>query len=257
VERSLKGYDYVAAQEQLHSLVRPRDLSAPLRRRVNYLRSICQSLTAWDVFDHSQALECIEGDAFTRSPKLRSRLLQPLKRLVGLRTWLAEGGPLPAQTSGYELVEDLQLNAGRRAQSGRYDDAVGRYYRALEMLAQMRLKLHYGVDTSAVSPEHIPEPHRAKYLSPKLGLRQAYELLQDLQDPIVGPIYEPQSKLLLNALNTRNASLFAHGYQPIGKREYELFLGFACGFLNELLGKLFGKSDRISQLPSSIDEISD
>jgi hypothetical protein len=31
---------------------------------------------------------------------------------------------------GYEIVEDLLLNAERRAMQDRYDDAVGRLYRA-------------------------------------------------------------------------------------------------------------------------------
>ena len=38
------------------------------------------------------------------------------------------------------MVEDLLLNAERRAIQGRYEDAIGRIYRAIELIAQIRLK---------------------------------------------------------------------------------------------------------------------
>ncbi|MBT9587538.1 TIGR02710 family CRISPR-associated protein [bacterium] len=260
VERALGRFDYGAAEKWLHQLVRPKDLSKALRDRVQFLRSVCQSLAAWDVFDHIQALECVEGSRFSRSPQVRDRLLKPLKRLVQVRAWLDQGGPLPPQTCGYELVQDLVLNAQRCARRGRYDDAVGRIYRALEMLAQIRLKLQYGIETGQVKAEQVPEAQRSHFLQPgqtvcQLGLLKAYELLQHLQDGSVGALYAQQAKVLLNALKTRNTSLFAHGYQPIGEQEYEVFWGFAGAFLEELLERLFGKCDRISQLLSSLEAI--
>lgn len=260
VARSFRCFDYSEAHHLLQSLVRPRDLSRAMRHQVQFLASVAEALSAWDVFDHEKALECVDSPVFSKSTRVREKVQKPLQRLVGLRHWLLSGGKLPAQGSGYELVEDLVLNAQRRTSVRRYDDAVGRYYRALEMLAQVRLKLQYGIETGAVQPEQVPIGARERYLKAgeaetKLGLRDAYSLLRDLQDPVVGPIFADREKVLINALSVRNNSLFAHGYQPIGPEQFDQFLGFAGDFLNELLDKLYGKANRIPQLPTSLDEI--
>ena len=44
------------------------------------------------------------------------------------------------KSSGYEKVGDLLRNAERRAAQSRFDDAVARLYRALELFAQLRLR---------------------------------------------------------------------------------------------------------------------
>lgn len=260
VANCFRNYDYGEAHHLLRSLVRPRDLSRPLRQQLQFLAGAADALGAWDVFDHERALECIDSSVFSKSSKIRERIQKPLQRLVGLRRWLLAGGKLPSQACGYELVEDLVLNARRRAELRRYDDAVGRYYRALEMLAQVRLKLQYGVETGNVEAEQIPVEHRARYLAQgesqaKLGLLSAYSLLRDKGDSIVGPLFAQREKVLLNALTIRNNSLFAHGYQPIGPDHYRQFLEFAGEFLGALLDQLFGKAHRIPQLPTTIEEI--
>ena len=260
VARSFRCFDYSEAHHLLQSLVRPRDLSRAMRLQVQFLAGVAEALAAWDVFDHQAAQECVDSSIFSKSIKVRERVQKPLQRLVGLRQWLLGTGKLPAQACGYELVEDLVLNAQRRAAVRRYDDAVGRYYRALEMLAQVRLKLQFGIETGAVKAEQIPEGMRSRYLASeeseaKLGLRDAYSLLRDLNDPMVGPLFAEREKVLINALSIRNNSLFAHGYQPIGPEQYEQFLRFAGDFLDQLLERLYGKAHRIPQLPTRLEEI--
>lgn len=49
------------------------------------------------------------------------------------------------ENGGYEQVQDLILNAERRAVQERYDDAVARLYRAVEMVAQVRLQSEWGL----------------------------------------------------------------------------------------------------------------
>jgi CRISPR-associated protein (TIGR02710 family) len=260
VSRCLQNFDYSGAQNQLKGLLRPRDLSPELRKRIQWLGSICDALAHWDNFAHQAALECIDSPPFRASKFVLERLYKPLDRLVKLKTQLSDSGPLPPGTCGYELVEDLILNAQRRAQSGRYDDAVGRYYRALEMLAQRRLKIKHDIDTSKVEEKQIPPSLLAK-LPPaedgirKFGLRQSYELLQALEDPTIAAPYAAQAKELLNALKVRNNSLFAHGYDPIGPREYQEFHSLVDGFMQPLLSELFAKSPRATQLPKKLDEI--
>jgi CRISPR-associated protein (TIGR02710 family) len=257
---ALKAFDFGAAERHLHSLLRPRDLSKSMRGEIQLLRSICQALGHWDLFHHTAALECVDSTAFSRLSQVREGVVEPLRKLVNVRAWLVNGGDLPKNASGYELVDDLLWNARRRAQRGRYDDAVGRFYRALEMLAQVRLRLKYGIDTGKVRAEQLPETLVGTYLSAgeseaALGLRKAYWLLRDLGDEPVGSLFKVQENALVNALTVRNHSLFAHGYQPIGRDDYLRFCGFAENFLEQLLDQLFGKCKRGRQLPASVGAI--
>ena len=74
----------------------------------------------------------------------------------------------------------------------------------------------------------LPEPLRLKYEALrepgekgkiKLGLRQDYELLVELADPL-GSIYQECAKRLLQALLHRNESILAHGQKPIAQTQW-------------------------------------
>lgn len=87
--------------------------------------------------------------------------------------------------SGF-LLADLLVNAERRATEGKYDDAVARLYRAVELIAQLLLSKR-GIDTSNVEVERLPQNLKERYESmrnPKgvieIAQAKAYELLEDL-----------------------------------------------------------------------------
>jgi len=48
------------------------------------------------------------------------------------------------------LIADILNNARRRMKEGKYDDAMARLYRTVELIAQYRLKMKYEIDTSDV-----------------------------------------------------------------------------------------------------------
>jgi CRISPR-associated protein (TIGR02710 family) len=90
-------------------------------------------------------------------------------------------------------AEDLLFNAERRAAQGRCDDAVARGYRALEMIAQTRLRREHGIDTAGVDLARVPddaraalERHRDDRGRIRLALVQAWELLVVLDDEALG-----------------------------------------------------------------------
>ncbi|HIE31816.1 MAG TPA: TIGR02710 family CRISPR-associated protein, partial [Methanosarcinales archaeon] len=143
---------------------------------------------------------------------------------------------------GYELVEDLLLNSERRASQGRYDDAVGRLYRALELLVQIRLKLQYGIKTDDVDVKKIPQEYREEYepkndmkdRKNKIGLKESYELLAKLNDDDpLAKIYLSRKSELIGLLEVRNLSIFAHGFRPITKEEYNIFNTFFENFFDD------------------------
>ena len=95
------------------------------------------------------------------------------------------------------ILADLLCNAGRRIEEGKYEDAVARLYRSVELVAQIKLLEKAGVDDlegaglrADVVCNLLPNEVKAKYQVRAsddkfvFGLRQKYELLKDL-----GPKY--------------------------------------------------------------------
>jgi CRISPR-associated protein (TIGR02710 family) len=121
------------------------------------------------------------------------------------------------------LLVDLLNNAMRRGDDERkYDDAVARLYRAMELLAQRQLLTH-SIDSSDVKPEDIPAELRQKWESlfeegsAKIGLAHCYELLTALGDPL-GEFYGDEKAKRL--LSTRNNSILAHGLHSVNREVY-------------------------------------
>ena len=91
------------------------------------------------------------------------------------------------------LVVDLLNNASRRAEEGKYDDAVARLYRCIELIAQIKLKERFGIDTSDVDLKLIPEEvkdelerKRDEKGRIKIGLSDSYKLLSAFNDELGG-----------------------------------------------------------------------
>ncbi len=119
---------------------------------------------------------------------------------------------------------DLWLNAERRAAQGRYDDAIARVYRLMEWTAQWRLRLHAGIDTSAISEEQIPPDMvftKNRAGAYQAGLYQSWQLVaKSLRGPAREFIEENESKLL-DYLLVRNHSILTHGFVPIGRAQWD------------------------------------
>lgn len=119
-----------------------------------------------------------------------------------------------------EQLADLLANAERRAEEAKYDDAVARLYRAVELIAQMFLAKR-GIDTSHVKLKDFPEKWQKKYgLQEKIRLaqNQAFELLENFGENIGQKFRE--NKKLRNYLKYRNESILAHGLTPISPDIY-------------------------------------
>ncbi len=225
-ERLFDAYAYSSAESVIEGIVRAAPLSNEMQRMVSQMVALCRAFDAWDRFDHARAKQLLMP--------YQSRCVSQwrfLKSLTGERA------------TGYEPVIDLLRNAERRAGRGRYDDAVARLYRTLELLAQLRLRQRTPpLDPSNISIELLPENLRAQYESLRdvhsqkiqIGLRQNYELLSELDDPI-GIVYRAFAKRLLNALTSRNNSILAHGLTPLTESEYKTMRVLTIDFVNDCL----------------------
>lgn len=222
----LQQYNYPAVVAELRDLLCSLELPSEEKRRIRELLNCCAGLDAWDRFDHAKAWQLLEPQM-----KRVQQLGLFLKRVMSSRMAIDEKfqttGSIPGH--GYEIVEDLLLNAERRAVQERYDDAVGRIYRSLELLAQIRLQQTYKIKTGDVDVTKLPAELQEQYESKrslqnskiKLALRDSYELLSQLPDEPLGQQYWEQATVVLDALSVRNNSLFAHGFQPITDRDYQ------------------------------------
>jgi len=177
------------------------------------LLQLAKAYEQWDKFHHEKAFKTMKK---IKIPELAGNK-QFLGQLIGnLRR--EDGKPEPY------YVADLINNAERRAGESKYDDAVARLYRTMELIAQYRLRKNYGIDPSNAETEKIPQSLMEKWNIPKdrktvkLALNSDYELLDALGDPL-GQKYLEDRKLK-NLLLKRNASILAHGQTPVTKRTY-------------------------------------
>ncbi len=185
---------------------------------IEQLRLLTLGYDAWDTFDHRRAQEQFES--------VHVRLLTRWRfAWEGDRRFLA--GLLFAKNRYSDgMLCDLFLNATRRIEEGKLDDAVARLYRLCEMIAQAALARH-GIDTADVDLSRVPDgvrPHYEERRNPKskrieIGLQEDYCLLEALGDPLGRGFLG--NNAVRDALFARNDSILAHGTTPIGKEVCE------------------------------------
>lgn len=155
--------------------------------RAQILAPLAAAFGAWDRFDHGRAFQGF--DSVGKDARLD---------LWGMRDAVEGGKQFLYRAKGkpfcWERLADLAVNARRRIEEGKYDDAVARCYRAFEYLAQMRQSV-LGLDptnlrwdaVSAKLPSELREEWGARVDAKGrllIGLRNDYELLRDLGDAL-------------------------------------------------------------------------
>ncbi|AEN73099.1 CRISPR-associated protein, TIGR02710 family [Rhodothermus marinus SG0.5JP17-172] len=227
VRAVLGQFDYAAATKWLHEMIRT-GISERLANKLRHAYHLYHAFDAWDRWDLEEAGRILELDVYRRFPSGEQHVYERLKVLRALKSVRAafEGkGRLDETGDPYVAVEDLLFNAERRVAQGRYDDAIARVYRAFELLAQIRLRAQYGVDTSRVDPKKVPEAVRSD-LQPgrsdeiKVGLMQAWRILKAYPDEPLGQWFSIHQERLLKWLEQRNQSILAHGLYALGERDW-------------------------------------
>ncbi|MGC8811287.1 MAG: TIGR02710 family CRISPR-associated CARF protein [bacterium] len=147
---------------------------------------------------------------------------------------------------------DLLANAKRRADlEQKFDDAMARLYRALEVLGQLELKEKYGIETSNVKENLIPEGIRQEFISKykdkdkgkiKIPLYASFCLLNELGNDLGKDFIQAYDKEIRPILDLRNSSILAHGFQPIKKETFEKMWEVVLKFSNT-------KEENLPQFP--------
>jgi CRISPR-associated protein (TIGR02710 family) len=199
-------------------------------------------MAQWDAFNHADAAERAQKEAAVAAALRGSGHLDPLRRL-GERE---KGKP------GLDICADLWLNALRRGERGRFDDALARLYRLLEAAAQTRVLSRYGLDTGRVPLNALPDALRSSvYLKtdPKdgteyaqWGLNHSVEFLHHRDpDDAFAKMYGSGSvsgERLQGPpwLVKRNNSILAHGFVSVDHRAWEEARGWVERHLVPFLG---------------------
>ncbi len=272
-EELMQKFYYEEILEKIKSYLCYGSLLPQLRTKLIHLKTILSAFVLWDIFNHFEALSLLE-QAYnsTKNKKLLSYYLF-LKQLVikkpkNEEETAEEDNNL--EKISYEMVLDLLKNAERRAYQKRFDDAVARLYRAIEMFAQIRLYTTYNINPGNITPDKIQtlpsnaqkflyteyEKNKDEKGKLKIALTKCYELLYALQDP-VGISYFKVKNKFLNILKSRNFSILAHGINPISEKDYSNMYEFVKDFISMTLSQIDEKTrlENIPQFPQSFKDI--
>lgn len=138
----------------------------------------------------------------------------------------------------FYVLGSLINNARRRSEETKYDDAIARLYRSLELIAQIKLQ-EYNIDTSDVDLTILKKRGVHYDFEPdskgivKIGLIQDYNLLNALGDEL-GKFYVQFKDEVLASISSRNNSILAHGLNCQTEKQYIKFRNLVLKFANEL-----------------------
>lgn len=220
-----------------------------IKRELAALLHVVQGYDFWDRVRYRNAVE-----ALTRARTSANDLVSALGPIVGkqvlsaidhhldhLRDIAEEAEPNRA------LLLDLLANARRRADEGRFEDAVARLYRVTEAAAQLRLRDAHGIpSTSSVPYSLVPEPLATEWRAEglreplKLGLVHTYTLLHALDDELGERFMKLGLADKESPLSARNMSIYAHGFDPVGPSVFPKFWNLVLDLIEVDNGELPG-----------------
>ena len=200
------------------------------------LTKLSKMFDAWDKFNFSGAFEILRSIS---SEELRVFNLKGKFE----KDYMPALAKLKEKNLSFEKILDLIENAGRRAKEGKYDDAVARLYRSLEMIGQIEFEKEFNCSTSDVKIENIPleltEEIKQKYFDfkdgkIKLPLYAAFDLLNKKENPAGTKFYNNFEKIK-KVLHLRNNSILAHGMKALTENEFIAALELINLFTEEII----------------------
>jgi CRISPR-associated protein (TIGR02710 family) len=207
-------------------------ISIPERKKKNY-NHLLVAYSLWDKFNHSQAVECLNLVD-------REFLVETSKNKEFLNKLVNTSDP---SIKNEFLLADLINNAERRILEAKFDDAIARLYRSVELFAQYILLKNYKLETNNINigilRDHSIKEEYIEILEDlghsydgkiKIGLYKSYDLLNQLNHPIGSRFLD--DKEIQNLLTKRNNSILAHGYKQVKKEDVLKLKSKIIDFIN-------------------------
>ena len=217
----------------------------PLRLRFEALATLADALAARHRLDFAEATRRLREAIGRIRPIFEANPAATPLPLAEKALQICERCSAP--NASPTLLRELLDNALRTAAQGRYEDAAARLYRAKEMQAQLWLADATGglFTNGRCKPENtaqLPDALKAlPFCQPdargeiKLSLEQSFLALNALgHEParaIAADIALGVKSRFRAATEKRNASILAHGVQPIGADGFEQMKQIATDFL--------------------------
>jgi CRISPR-associated protein (TIGR02710 family) len=209
---------------KLISDARTKSMAREVQDELDMLETLVLAYSSWDKFDHLETASYfnklhgkfdIKWQIDTSNSKEMAYKIAKQKEKFAVSREIGDKFSL-------EILADLLANADRRAQEGKFDDAVARLYRVVEVVAQLLLARR-NIDTSKVNFDDLPAAWKEEYREYKgsitLGQEKAFSLLECLGEDIGKEFLE--NKNLRNYLSKRNSSILAHGLMPMTRQIYD------------------------------------
>ena len=195
------------------------------------------SLSLADLFEFNDIGGALYEFRLCRGP-VSGLLSEPLyEELVHLYAhWERVGADISRseETAGRDTLLELLANAERRANQSRYDDAVARLYRAIELRGQQLLKEAFGGELGHVPLRSLSADERRKFANhePPIrpsggkyeirGVANLYGTLRLSANEEIGAA-AGRYDFLKAHMESRNQSLLAHGLTPIDEDMFTSF----------------------------------
>ncbi len=216
------------------------------------LRDFIRAYQLWDRFQHEKAYELLERVQKFMTFVDKKQVWLNLEFLGSLKRSISRGDEVDVYKK--KLI-DLMENARRKIDSGLYDDAVARLYRATELISQIMLKeIGYDdpicIDENSTSERDLKVIEMFKYFAGKkdgkykikIGLKSKIELLAEFG--IEFAIKMRDDKKLWNLIKIRNESILAHGLKPVLKEEAIKFFEILQEYVKVVYGKNYYKDSK-------------
>lgn len=200
---------------------------------------LSRAYAAWDRYDHATAHSLLEAyggyvpgallGAIGTLKYDEHAVMEAIEaeiQLTGADPKTAYAPKLPnlKKARAFKLW-DLYLNSERRAQAGHYDAAVLLLYRVFEGIAQSALFFDYYIKSDDAPAEiaiEFPDlVQKGRDGNNVIGNHNAWSLLGRLGDNELSEVGRATDKTRREFLTRRNRSLYAHGFEPISREDYQ------------------------------------
>lgn len=209
------------------------DFHPDFSERIKLLNNLAIIFNNWDKFKFNTAfnkLSEIDPESL-KELNLKGKFVKIINPLLN---------KLKDEYLSDEKVIDLIKNAERRAFERKYDDAIARLYRALEMIGQLLFQKKFNSGTEKIDIinnkftleileflKTVPLNHKNEL---NLGLYNTFKVLEISGDEIGIKFLESINEIK-KLLEMRNKSILAHGTIPLNNKNYIEF--------NTIINKLF------------------
>ena len=264
--KGIDAYNNFHFEQASHYFEQITPTNAHKQSLFNGLANLCTALARWDRFEHYG--ETVSAGLFAAIQQIEQALRSGAgnAELANFSDQVKQFAAKIREMEGtqalsIDFVTDIFLNAGRRLQLNRFDDAIARHYRTLEAVSQYCLH-EAGILADRPDYSRLTDKQKTLFqsechnqiLPEKIDLKLGYWLLRSLDHKVTPIVFKGKTPSYMGfsfegILSDRNHSILAHGFKPIGKKRADNFHSQLEELLNNVFPEVFQQAKQSLQLP--------